>query len=85
MTGFGSNPQAPANSRNSPRMKIGMSLLCEQPDRKTGLSSLFTAFVRESLRLYDDVKFVIFHAEGQSLGVEDPRIEFREAMPPTTV
>lgn len=59
-------------------MKIGLSLLCEQPDRKTGLTSLFTAFVRESLRLYGDVEFVLFCAEGQRLEVESPRITVKE-------
>ena len=55
-------------------MKIGLSLLCEHPDRKTGLTSLFTQFVREALRCYDDVEFVLFCAEGQQLGIESPRL-----------
>lgn len=55
-------------------MRIGLSLLCEQSNRRTGLTSLFTAFVRESLRLYEDVEFVLFCAEGQSLDVESPRL-----------
>lgn len=55
-------------------MKIGLSLLCEQPSRKTGLTSLFTAFVRDSLRLYPDVEFVLFCAEGQSLDIVNPRL-----------
>ncbi len=55
-------------------MKLGLSLLCEQPNRKTGLTSLFTAFVREGLRLYPDLEFVLFCAEGQSLDVESPRL-----------
>lgn len=58
-------------------MKIGISLLCEQPNRKTGLTSLFTAFIRESLRLYKDIEFVVFCAEGQRLDVESPRLTVR--------
>lgn len=55
-------------------MKIAISLLCEQPGRKTGLTSLFTAFVRESLAAYPDVEFVLFCAEGQDLGINSPRV-----------
>ncbi len=55
-------------------MKIGLSLLCEQPDRKTGLTSLFTCFVREALRCYDDLEVVLFCANGQSLDIESPRL-----------
>jgi O-antigen biosynthesis alpha-1,3-rhamnosyltransferase len=55
-------------------MRIGLSLLCEQPDRKTGLTSLFSSFVRESLRLYDDVDFVVFCADGQTLDITSPRV-----------
>jgi O-antigen biosynthesis alpha-1,3-rhamnosyltransferase len=58
-------------------MRIGLSLLCEQPTRKTGLTSLFAAFVSESLRLYDDVDFVLFCAEGQSLDVESSRLTIK--------
>jgi glycosyltransferase involved in cell wall biosynthesis len=55
-------------------MKIGLSLLCEQPSRKTGLTSLFTCFVREALRCYDDLEVVLFCANGQSLEVESDRL-----------
>lgn len=58
-------------------MKLGLSLLCEHPDRKTGLTSLFTQFVREALRCYDDVEFVLFCAEGQQLGIESPRLSYQ--------
>lgn len=55
-------------------MKIGLSLLCEQPDRKTGLTSLFTCFIREALRCYDDLEVVLFCADGQKLDVESERL-----------
>ncbi len=56
-------------------MKIGLSLLCEQPTRKTGLTSLFTCFLREALRCYEDLEVVLFCAEGQNLDVESGRIQ----------
>ena len=55
-------------------MKIGLSLLCEQPDRKTGLTSLFTCFVREALRCYYDLEVVLFCANGQTLETESLRL-----------
>ena len=55
-------------------MKIGLSLLCEQPNRKTGLSSLFTCFVREALANYPDLEVVLFCADGQQLEVESQRL-----------
>ena len=55
-------------------MRIGLSLLCEQPDRKTGLTSLFTSFVSQALRCYDDLEIVLFCANGQKLEVLSERL-----------
>ena len=62
-------------------MRIGLSLLCEQPDRKTGLTSLFTCFVREALRCYDDLEVVLFCATGQKLDVESERLKIAGGYP----
>lgn len=62
-------------------MKIGLSLLCEQPDRKTGLTSLFTCFVREALRCYEDLEVVLFCAEGQNLEVDSDRLSRADGFP----
>lgn len=62
-------------------MKIGLSLLCEQPDRKTGLTSLFTCFVREALRCYDDLEFVLFCSDGQNLDVHSDRVHVAGGYP----
>jgi glycosyltransferase involved in cell wall biosynthesis len=62
-------------------MRIGLSLLCEQPDRKTGLTSLFTCFVREALRCYDDLEVVLFCATGQKLDVESKRLKIAGGYP----
>ena len=55
-------------------MKIGLSLLCEHPGRKTGLASLFTCFVREALRCYYDLDVILFFANGQTLETESLRL-----------
>lgn len=62
-------------------MKIGISLLCEQPDRKTGLTSLFTCFAREALAIYPDLEILLLCADGQSLDVTSPRITSRSGFP----
>src|ERR1035437_7848569 len=62
-------------------MRIGLSLLCEQPDRKTGLTSLFTSFIREALRCYDDLEVVLFCAAGQSLDLESERLKCAGGLP----
>lgn len=62
-------------------MKIGLSLLCEQPDRKTGLTSLFTHFIRESLAAYSDLEFTLIAADGQTLEVKSDRIETLSGFP----
>ena len=62
-------------------MKIGLSLLCEQPNRKTGLTSLFTCFVREALRCYSDLEVVLFCANGQTLDVESERLSIAGGYP----
>ena len=62
-------------------MKIGISLLCEQPNRKTGLTSLFTCFAREALAIYPDLEILLLCAEGQSLDVESPRISTKSGFP----
>lgn len=62
-------------------MKIGLSLLCEQPNRKTGLTSLFTCFAREALRCYEDLEIVLFCADGQSLDIESERLKLSGGFP----
>ncbi len=56
-------------------MKIGLSLLCENPKRRTGLTSLFLSFVTHALELAPDLSFLIFCAEGQSLGLDSDRVQ----------
>jgi len=43
-------------------MKLALSLLCENPLRKTGLTSLFVEFVGRSLKQYSDLEWVVYVA-----------------------
>jgi glycosyltransferase involved in cell wall biosynthesis len=55
-------------------MKIALSLLCENPRRKTGLSSTYHEFVARSLRLDPAVSWVVFVGPRQDWQVIDDRV-----------
>lgn len=56
-------------------MKIALSLLCENPMRKTGLSTTYHEFVARSLRLFPDLTWVVFVGPNQGWAVNDGRVE----------
>ena len=56
-------------------MKIALSMLCENPRRKTGLTTTYQEFVERSLKLYADVSWIIFVGPDQEWRVIDPRVQ----------
>ena len=56
-------------------MKLALSMLCENPLRKTGLTTLFHEFVARGLKLFPDVSWLIFAGPKQEWTVSDPRVE----------
>jgi glycosyltransferase involved in cell wall biosynthesis len=56
-------------------MKIALSMLCENPRRKTGLSTTYHEFVARSLHLFRDLTWVVFVGPDQEWRVLDPRVE----------
>jgi len=42
------------------RAKLALSTLCENPGRRTGLSTLFREFVTHARRIYPDVAWIVF-------------------------
>jgi len=46
-------------------MKIALSLLCENPIRKTGLTTAYYEFVSHSLKLFPEVSCVVFVGPNQ--------------------
>ena len=56
-------------------MKLALTLLCENPQRRTGLSTLAPAFVAAALPLYPEVSWIVFVGPGQSWPVADARVE----------
>lgn len=62
-------------------MKLALSTLCENPDRRTGLSTLFPALVAESLRLFPGMQWIVFAGPRQSWDVIDTRVEIVREFP----
>jgi glycosyltransferase involved in cell wall biosynthesis len=56
-------------------MKLALSMLCENPRRKTGLTTLFHEFVKHALELFADVSWVLFAGPNQEWLITDPRLE----------
>ncbi|MGB7748501.1 MAG: glycosyltransferase family 1 protein [Verrucomicrobiia bacterium] len=62
-------------------LKLALTILTENPLRKTGLSTLFHEFVSRSLDLFPDVSWLIFAGPNQEWNVADPRIKLIRNFP----
>ena len=62
-------------------MKLALSILCENPRRKTGLTTLFHEFVSRGLKLYPEVQWLIFAGPDQEWAVHDARVEVNRDFP----
>ncbi len=56
-------------------MKIALTILCENPLRKTGLTSLFHGLVLHGLKIFPDVSWLIFAGPNQEWNIIDDRVE----------
>lgn len=54
---------------------LALSILCENPHRRTGLTTLFHEFVAHALRQFPDVRWVVFAGPEQAWEVIDERVE----------
>ncbi len=62
-------------------MKLALSILCENPHRRTGLSTLFHEFVRHALEQRPEVEWLIFAGPAQEWTIVDPRVEVVRRFP----
>ena len=62
-------------------MTLALSTLCENPRRRTGLTTLFHEFVGEALRQSADVRWIVFAGPGQRWDIADPRVELVRDFP----
>ncbi len=58
-----------------PTTKLALSMLCENPRRPTGLSTLFPEMMRAARRLRPDVGWIVFAGPEQAWPLEDPAVE----------
>ncbi|MEO6875274.1 MAG: glycosyltransferase family 1 protein [Opitutaceae bacterium] len=62
-------------------VKLALSMLCENPRRRTGLTTLFHGFIAETLRQFPAVRWVLFAGPEQSWDIDDPRVEVVRTFP----
>jgi glycosyltransferase involved in cell wall biosynthesis len=62
-------------------VKLALSTLCENPGRRTGLTTLFTEFVRGARRLFPGVSWVVFAGADSPWEIEDPGVEVCRKFP----
>jgi glycosyltransferase involved in cell wall biosynthesis len=56
-------------------VKLALSILCENPARKTGLTTLFHEFVAHALSQYPEIDWIVLAGPGQEWPVESPRVQ----------
>jgi glycosyltransferase involved in cell wall biosynthesis len=56
------------------RVKLALSTLCENPRKRTGLSTLFPAFVAAAVRLFPDVFWLVFASHDEPWPDLGPRV-----------
>ncbi len=57
------------------RVKLALSTLCENPERRTGLSTLFPEFIAQARRLFPDVSWLVFAGRDSGWPDGDPQVE----------
>jgi glycosyltransferase involved in cell wall biosynthesis len=62
-------------------MKLALSTLCENPCRRTGLTTLYHEFVGQALREFPDLHWLVFAGPGQPWTIADPRVELVRDFP----
>lgn len=62
-------------------LSLALSILCENPQRRTGLSTLFHEFVAHALQQHPDVRWIIFAGPRQEWAIADPRVTVVRAFP----
>lgn len=72
-------PVTAALQHNAP--VIGLSLLCENPERLTGLTTVFQELIQNSLKDHPDLHWIIFLGKEHHLEVVSPRIRYVRSFP----
>jgi len=62
-------------------LKLALSTLCENPGRRTGLSTFFPGLVASALEIFPDVRWLVFTGPDAPWPVVDPRVEIVRDFP----
>lgn len=62
-------------------LTIALSALCENPRRKTGLTSLFHELVRHSIAQFDDIAWIVFAGPSHEWALEHERVSVVREFP----
>ena len=62
-------------------LKIALSTLCENPRRKTGLTTFFDELVKHSVAQFDDVEWIVFAGPEQEWTAEHARVQVVREFP----
>ena len=62
-------------------MKLALSILCEHPGRRTGLTTLFHEFISHALPLYPQIDWIVFAGPDQPWLIDDPRVQVVRSYP----
>jgi glycosyltransferase involved in cell wall biosynthesis len=62
-------------------VKLALSTLCENPHRRTGLSTFFPEFIAHSRRLFPEVSWIVFAGGDASWPFDDPCVEICRKFP----
>lgn len=62
-------------------LKIALSTLCENPLRKTGLTSTFHELVKHSVAQFDDVEWIVFAGEKYEWALDHERVRVVREFP----
>ena len=63
------------SGKNVFALTLALSILCENPARKTGLTTLFHEFISHALPLYPDIDWIVFAGPAQPWLIDDPRVQ----------
>jgi len=62
-------------------MTLALSMLCENPRKRTGLTTMFHGFIAEALCQFPEVNWVLFAGPEQPWEINDPRVEVVRKFP----
>lgn len=62
-------------------VKLALSILCENPVRKTGLTTLFQEFIAHALPLYPEIDWIVLAGPGQHWPIASPRVQVVRRFP----